>query len=165
VTTLTTSGLPPCAAPYARVDLRPSPLWVWAWISWLLVCAAVVQAAVGLPWVVRAGVVLGFGVVGAVWVRRTVLLRGPRALRAVEWTALGRFSVRLGESRRCLPAEPAPGCQRYGPKLWILRFDTAEGAVQAIVDPSRLDPGAVRRLGRQLNVSGRGELLTSRPKV
>jgi hypothetical protein len=138
---------------------------VWAWISWLLVCAALVQAAVGLPWVVRTALVLGFGAVGAIWVRRTVLLHGPRALRVVEWTAQGRFSVRLGQSRRCLPAEPAHGCQRYGPKLWILRFITAEGAVQAIVDPSRLDSGAVRRLGRHLNVSGRGELLTSRPKV
>jgi hypothetical protein len=140
-------------------------LWAWAWISWLLVCGAVILAAVGLPWIVRAALFLGFGAVGAIRVRRTVLLRGPRALRAVEWTAQGRFSVRLGPSRRCLPAEPAHGCQRYGPKLWILRFITAEGAVHAIVDPSRLDPGAARRLGRHLNVSGRGELLTSRPKV
>lgn len=118
-----------------------------------------------MPWVYRAGLALGFGVMGATWVRRTVLLRGRRALRAVEWTAQGRFSVRLGESRRCLPAEPARGRQRYGPKLWILRFVTAEGAVHAIVDPSCLEPGSVRRLGRHLNVSGRGELLTSRAKV
>jgi hypothetical protein len=95
------------------------------------------------------------------WIRRTVLLRGGRAMRAVEWTPNGQFSVQLGKSRHRLPAEPARGCQRYGTRLWILRFDTAGGAVTAVVDPSRLDPGAVRRLGRHLNVSGRGELLTS----
>lgn len=152
---------PSCAARCGQLDLTPSPFWVVAWFSWLGASLACVLITAGLPWMSRIGLVLGFGVPGAAWIRRCILLRGRHALRGVEWTEQGEFHLRLKGSRHRLPARPAWGCQRYGHKLWILRFDTAEGGATAVIDPSRLDPEAIRRLGRQLNVFRRRELITS----
>lgn len=105
----------------------------------------------GLPWILRgllAAMVVAFG--GAsLW--RYVLLRGPRSLRALEWSVdEPTYGLWLGQSGRRLPA-CADGCRRYGAGVWLLRFQTREGVVGALVDARCQDPRAIRRLSRQLS--------------
>lgn len=95
---------------------------------------------------------------GGAALRRFVWLRGSRALRALEWPANeGEYQVLLGPSGRRLAAFP-DDCRQYGLQFWMLRFQTAEGAVQILVDARYQDAQALRRLGRRLFVdSGAGE--------
>jgi hypothetical protein len=118
-----------------------------------------------MPWLLRAGLVSGLVSGAWFWLRPAVLLRGSHALRAVEWSAAGQFLVEAGEERRRLTATPAAGCQRYGARLWILRFDTTDGPLVAVIDSTSHHADSIRRLGRCLETSRRGELLPSRPKV
>jgi hypothetical protein len=127
--------------------------------------SAAIVAASAMPWLLRASLVSALVSGGWFWLRRAVWLRGSRALRAVEWTAAGQFLVEAGDERRRLAATPAAGWQRFGVRLWILRFDTADGPLVAVIDSTTHRADAIRRLGRCLETSRRGELLPSRPKV
>ena len=130
-----------------------------------MLAVSAILAAAALPWAIRFSLSAALILHGWFWLRRTVWLRGLRALRAVEWSAGPLFVVEAGEPARRLTAIPAPGCQRCGAHLWILRFDTPEGRLGAVVDASKLEPIASRRLARLLALCRRGELLPSRPKV
>jgi hypothetical protein len=103
---------------------------------------------------------------------RLVLLRGPRAVRWIEWDAEGRFRLG-GGSGQFREASLCPGAFRLGFAFFMLWFSTADGSRGALIDGGRQDPVAFRRLSRFLNqrpgqASGRragGELIPSRPKV
>lgn len=125
------------------------------WLAWLTLSTAAIAVSGALPWPVRVimGVVVALAVAGTLW--RVMALRGPRALRAVEWTGEGRFTVRVGEWRRRLPAIPGARCLRYGARLWILRFETPEGVLAAVVDATRLEPAASRSFCRCLEARRR----------
>jgi hypothetical protein len=151
--------------PCGRLELAPSRAWAIGWTAWLLLAVSAILAAAALPWAIRITLSAALILHAWFWLRRTVWLRGVRALRAVEWSAGPLFVVEAGERARRLTAIPAPGCQRYGARLWILRFDTPEGRLGAVVDASMLEPRASRRLARHLALYRRGELLPSRPKV
>jgi hypothetical protein len=87
----------------------------------------------------------------------------------------GRFAIRTGDERLCLPAIPAVTCHRIVPALWILHFDTPLGRHTVVVDAGRQDPRTVRGLARALQWrSGRAlipsparsiQLDPGRPKV
>ena len=164
MTSRKTSGTPPCAAHCARLELTPARAWAIAWTVWLGLASAAILAASALSLPVRLGVLCVLLSYGVFWVRRTVWLRGARALRAVEWGE-GEFRVEIGATRRRLPAIPGAGPYRYGNRLWILRFETPEGRFTAVVDGTLLPAGAVRRLARCLGTCRGGEPVTIPPKV
>ena len=66
---------------------------------------------------------------------RVCRLRGGRALRALEWNEQGAFLAVIGQPGRRLAAVADPASQRFGSWLWLLRFETAEGAIQVLLDP------------------------------
>jgi hypothetical protein len=154
-----------------RIDLIPSLPAASAWFSWLAL-ACIATWFTSLPWL--ACIAIGATVVaaGVHTVRTFVLLKGPRAVRAIEWTESGEFTLCLGISLARLPAELANGSFRLGVRFWVLRFTTPAGARSVLVQEASLDSGAFRRLCRCLDAhlrrgSGRSRqpAVTIRPKV
>jgi hypothetical protein len=141
------------AASCNRIDFVASRLAAAAWLSWLA-CAVFVTFTADLAWSQRLVAALCVVVSGTRAIWRFVLLRGPRAVRALEWHeaggAPGEFHVWLGEPGRRLPALPQ-ACLRYGDLLWLLRFRTPEGIRQLMLNTACQDPAALRRLSRRLD--------------
>ena len=134
---------------FNRIEFIPSRLASAAWLIWLAMAVALIWLA-HLHWAPQLG--LSILVVGSagVTLRRFVLLRGPRAIRALEWAAGNEdeFFVCLGVAGRRLRAVPGD-CRRYGCSLWVLRFQTDEGAYGLLVDTRLQEPRALRRLARR----------------
>jgi hypothetical protein len=133
-----------------------------AWLLWLLVCLAMVAGAVALPATPRVvfGLVLFAANIPAI--RGAVLLRGPRAIRVLEWDEEGRFRVRLAGDRETRTATLHPASLRLGIAFLVLRFSTRAGSRVVLIDGGLQDPVAFRRLSRRLS---RAMLIPSRPKV
>jgi hypothetical protein len=163
---------PPCAACCSRLDLIPSRFAAVLWFAWLaLVCAATLFA-VALPWPVRVAICIAIVVPGIRCIREFVLLEGPRAVRAIEWTEEGAFAVRLGPELTAHPATLAAGSFRLGVQLWVLRFMTPMGLCPVLITGGAQDARPFRRLTRCLTMHlrrapGRGTAptVTIRPKV
>ena len=132
------------------------------WLLWLAACVAMVLGGVALPVSTRVaiGIVLVAASIPAI--RGGVLLRGPRAIRRLEWDDEGRFHVRLGDDPEPLPATLGLASFRLGIAFLVLWFATAKGSRVVLIDGGIQDPVAFRRLSRHL---ARGMLLPSRPKV
>jgi hypothetical protein len=114
-------------------------------VAWLIM-AVILTLQCGLPLCLRVLISALVLVAGGITLRRHVLLRGPRALRALRWPGEeGGCDVYLGPGFRRMTAS-LEDPRRYGPHLWLLRFRTTEGLVEAFVDTGRQDPHAVRRL-------------------
>jgi len=133
-----------------RIEFIPSRRWAAAGAGWLATAVALC-AWCGLPAAVRGLLAALVLVTGGAALRRYVFMRGARGLRALEWPAdeAGTYLVSVGSSGRWLPAIPQD-CRRYGAGLWLLRFETGEGRVGALVDARRQEPRAIRCLAWQL---------------
>lgn len=107
--------------------------------------------ASGLPWLIRLAVVLAVWAAGLPMVLRYVLLRGPRAVRALEWRdTTDGFVIFLGPAMQPM-AVAAVACRRYGTSLWLLSFRSTEGVFPAFVDVRLQDSHSIRRLGCRLS--------------
>lgn len=128
--------------------------------------------AVALPWVARLAICFFIVVPGVGCVRRFVLLKGSRAVRAIEWTEDGEFTVRLGPKLDRFPASLGNGSFRLGLRFWVLRFVTPLGHCPVLVADDARNTRVFRRLSRCLNrslraASGRSSrpAVTIQPKV
>jgi hypothetical protein len=137
----------------------------------LLVCG-VCAFAVALPALLRIAIVASVLVAGLRGLRAFVLLRGPQAIRAIEWNDEDNLTVCLGATLARYPATLANGSFRLGLRFWVLRFTTPLGPRSVLVEEGRHAPHAFRRLSRCLNgqlrrASGRARrpAVTMPPKV
>jgi len=160
------------AANCSRIDLTPSRFAAALWLAWLVLACAIMWFAVGLPWPVRLAFCVAIAFPGARCIRSFVLLRGPRAVRVIEWSEEGEFRVRLGPQLMTHPARLATGSFRLGRQWWALRFMTPVGLFPVLIAGGIQDPGRFRRLSRCLTVSLRrasgraeGAAVTIPPKV
>jgi hypothetical protein len=166
-------GAPPCAGTCCnRIDLIPSVRVASAWFAWLVLVIAVCGFAVALPGPVRFAICVAVGVAGFRGLYTFVLLRGPRAIRAIEWNDEASLSVCLGATLARVPASLANGSFRLGLRFWVLRFATPLGSRSVLVEEGRHSAHAFRRLSRCLNghmrrASGRSRrpAVTIPPKV
>jgi hypothetical protein len=157
---------PRCAAPCSRIELTPSRPAAALWFAWLALAAGVVWFAVALPWVARVAICFFIVVPGVESVRRFVLLKGSRAVRAIEWTEDGEFAVRLGPKLNRFPASLGGGSFRLGLRFWVLRFVTPLGHCRVLVANDVRNTRAFRRLSVCLNRSLRAASgRRSRPAV
>jgi hypothetical protein len=162
-----------CAASSCnRIDLIPSRLAAGACLAWLALACVVTGFGVALPSPVRAAACAVVALAGLHAVRTFVLLRGRRAVRAIEWTGSGEFFVYLGMSPVPQPALLANGTFRLGARFWVLRFTTPSGPRAVLVEEAAGGVRAFRRLSRCLighNRRGSGRCtrpaVTIRPKV
>lgn len=138
------------AASPGRIEFVPSRRAGAAWVIWLSMAVALVLLS-GIPGLFKASVAALIAVSGVGSLRRFVYLRGPHALRALEWPGEeGVYYVHLGAfNGRRLAAIPED-CRQYGIHWWLLRFRTAEGVSQLIVDTRLQEEQALRSLARRL---------------
>jgi hypothetical protein len=128
------------------------------WLAWLtIVCASIL--AVDLPWPVRLALSVVLILVNLRALAQAVLLRGPRAIRWIEWQPDGQ--LRIGPALAGEPEEASlrPGAFRLGIAFFVLWFTTPRGVRGVLIDGGLQEPAAFRRLSRSL------KLLPSRPKV
>ena len=152
-----------CAARCSgRIEIVPSRRVALAWLAWLTACLSVLMFGVAMPWPAR--LVLGLVLVAAniPALRVGVLLRGPRAVRRLQWDGEGKFELGLGDDPQPRPATLSAASFRLGIAFLVLWFSTPAGSRVVLIDGGRQDPVAFRRLSRHL---ARGMLIPSRPKV
>ena len=143
-----------------------------AWFVWLALVIAVCWFAVALPGPVRFATGACIAAVGFRGLRTFVLLKGPHAVRAIEWNEEGDLFVCLGATVAPFPASLAKGSFRMGLRFWVLRFATPVGTRAVLVEEVGRASIAFRRLSRCLNghlrrASGRSRrpAVTIQPKV
>jgi hypothetical protein len=123
---------------------------------------AVLLGGVAGPAPLRALFGLGLVAANLPAIRGSVLLRGTRAVRMLEWDEEGQFHLRRGPGSRPVPATWKAASFRLGIAFFGLWFSTPDGLRCVLIDGGIQDPVAFRRLGRRL---ARGMLIPSRPKV
>jgi hypothetical protein len=155
-----------------RIEVIPSLVAASAWFAWLALACTVTWLAVALPWFLRFSICATVAAAGLRGMRAFVLLRGPHAVRAIEWTDAGEWSVCLGAKLERHAATLANGSFRLGDRYWVLRFKTTAGACSVLVEEKASTSRAFRRLSRCLHGhvrrgSGRSRqpAVTIRPKV
>lgn len=127
------------------------------WLAWLTGVGFTILA-VELPWLLQAGLDIVLIALNLPALRRLVLLRGPTAIRWIEWTPDGRLwigHVPGGPEEATLGS----GSFRLGFAFFLLWFSTSAGTRGVLIDGGLQAPAAFRRLSRGL------KLLPSRPKV
>jgi hypothetical protein len=142
------------------------------WFAWLALAGCVTLFAVALPWPARIAICIAFIAPGVHCIRSFVLLKGPDAVRAIEWSEEGEFGVWLGPAFTRYPATLATGSFRLGREVWVLRFSTPLGPRPVLVAGAVQDTRPFRRLSRSLSghlrrASGRRHrpAVTIQPKV
>lgn len=161
-----------CAARCGRIDLIPSRRIAALWIAWLaIVC--LVFLAMALPLSARLAMCLGLCAANLRALASLVLLRGPRAVRWIEWDLDGQFRLGAALDESAREASLHRGSFRLGFAFLVLWFSTPAGLRGVLIDGGLQDPVAFRRLGRSLNRRperpsghpGGGKLIASRLKV
>ena len=117
-----------------RIDLMPSRFAAAALVRmarrW---SCAVILFAVALPWPARIALCLASRYCGVRCIRSFVLLAGPRAVRAIEWSEAGEFGVCLGPQLHAASGHCWPGSFRLGVRIWVLRFMTPAGLCPVLI--------------------------------
>ena len=133
-----------------RIDLVASRRVAVLWLSWLVItCLAIL--AVELPLPVRITLCLAIAVVNVRAIARLVLLRGPRAIRWIEWDGEGQIRIGAASPGQSWEASLRPGAFRLGFAFFMLWFTTPDGLRGALIDGGCQEPLAFRRLSRFLN--------------
>lgn len=140
----------------------PSRRLAAAWVLWLVACLAVLSGGIDLPPGARIALGLVLIAFNIPTIRVAVLLRGPRAVRMLEWDGEGRFQIGRQAGAGVWPASLHPASFRLGSVFHVLWFATPAGLRVVLIDGGVQDPVAFRRLSRRL---ARGMLIPSGPKV
>jgi hypothetical protein len=85
-----------------------------------------------------------------------IRLRGPRAVRALEWASTGELRLWLGDGTGPHPACLHPASFRLGLTFLVLWFTTSAGVRAVLIDGGLQNPVAFRRLCRALTRGPRG---------
>jgi hypothetical protein len=146
------------AASCERIDLVPSRRVAILWLGWLIiVCASIL--AVDLGWPLRLSLCLALASFNLRAIQQAVLLRGPLAIRCIEWEPDGRLRIGPATAGELQEAQLRPGAFRLGIAFFVLWFSTPRGLRGVLIDGGLQEPAAFRRLSRSL------KLIPSRPKV
>jgi hypothetical protein len=129
----------------------PSARFAAAQVLWVFLVCAVTVFALALPLWWRATICIAVVVANLFCLSQFVLLRGRRAVRAIEWTNDMGFTAVVGPHSKPLPAQLAAGSFRLGLWLVVLRLRTSSGLCQVLIDGSLQDSAAFRALCLQLS--------------
>lgn len=130
-----------------RIDLIPSRRAACAWLAWIALAAAVTSCVVALPMPIRATASVLIVAAGLRTVRSFVLLQGPRAVHAIEWSGTS-FTIHAGQPRRALAATLSTASFRPGRQWLVCVFDTGAGRFWVLVDGRYQETRSFRRLCR-----------------
>jgi hypothetical protein len=104
---------------------------------------------VALPLPARIGLCIAIATPAMVAIRRCLLLKGPRAVHALEWR--GGFRAWVGPGRIETPVTLRAGSFRVGRAFLLLWLQGRDGIHGVFIDTARQEPRAFRRLCRQLH--------------
>lgn len=116
--------------------------------GWLGIVCVMVLLAVDLPLPARVIICALILWPGLAALRRVLLLRGPRAVRWLEWSAEG-WSAGLGPGSHGTRVELAPGSFRTGIVL-VLWLRDCDRTYAVCIDAGAQETRAFRRLCRRL---------------
>lgn len=144
---------------YNRIEISPSRRAALLWFTWLLGVCCAMLLAVALPLAVRLAICAAVlaTCVPVSW--SCILIRGPRAIRRLEWSAGGPegegFTASFGRSLTASPADLAAGSFRLGNEVLVLRLATSMGVRFVLIDSATQDSASFRRLCRRLKTHPR----------
>jgi hypothetical protein len=133
-----------------RIELLPSRRAAFAAFAWLILVTTITLCAVALPLPIRIALGVVSVVAGVRSLRSYVLLRGPRGVRAIDWTR-GALTIEVGPGRRRIDSTWNRGSFRPGRQWLALAFDTPSGRLQVLVDGRYQDARAFRSLCREFS--------------
>lgn len=124
----------------------------------MALCTAVFLG-VALPLPSRLIICLGLAGICLTAIRACILLRGPAAVRRLEWSEgeleEGKYTAWLGPTLIASPARVTRGSFRLGNRILVLRLSTAFGVRFVLIDSSVQEPAPFRRLCRYLKTRPR----------
>jgi len=126
-----------------------------AWIAWLLAVCAAMLFGVALPLYARIVLCLAAATSTLGGLHTFVLLRGPHAIRVLEWSEAGEFIAYVGSEPCGVPARLARGSFRLGAGLLVLRLALPNSVRSVLIDGGIQDTPAFRRLCRRLAAHSR----------
>jgi len=129
-----------------RITLIPSRRVAAVLVSWVVAACGATLVGVALPFGLRLIVCAGIAATSGTAIRRCALLRGPRAIRSLDWNEGWRLTLGSG---RTLTEELCEGFFE-GPGVLILRFRTLGGGFPVFIDAGRQEIRGFRRLCRRL---------------
>lgn len=142
-----------------RIEINPSWRAAALWFAWLVALCAALFFGVALPLALRIVICLGLTGICLAVVRTCMLLRGPAAVRRLEWLQAegeeGIFTAWLGPALMASPARLAKGSFRLGNRILVLRLATEFGVRFVLIDSSVQEPAPFRRLCRYLKTRPR----------
>ena len=133
-----------------RIEIQPSRRAAIAWFAWIALVCLVTLCGVALPLAARIAVSALIAIAGVRTLRSFVLLRGPRAVRAISWSGAS-LRIEIGPERKSVEATLNPASFRPGRQWLALRFDTPAGGRQVLIDGHSQEPGAFRSLCREFS--------------
>jgi hypothetical protein len=128
-----------------RIELQPSRRAAVAGGGWLLLVGTITLCALALPLPIRIALCALPAMIGLRTLRDFVLLRGPRGVRAIDWSG-GALTIHVGPRRRPVTATWNRGSFRPGRQWLVLAFDTPSGRRRVLIDSRYHDARAFRRL-------------------
>jgi hypothetical protein len=134
-----------------RIEISPSRRAAVLWFAWLLALGCAIFFGVALPLYARLTICAAIAATCLPVSWCCVLVRGPRAVRRLEWSQAEGLTVFLGPALVASPAELAAGSFRLGNQVLVLRLTTEFGVRFALIDSSVQDMASFRRLCRRLN--------------
>jgi hypothetical protein len=142
-------------------------------MGWLAALAWMILAAVELPLPARIALCACAATAGLVAIQSVFLLRGSKAVAAVQWTDNGQMTAFLGPEKNEYSVTVRPGSFRLGRLGLLLWLDTGNGSRAVFIDAGMQDARAFRGLCRLLSrpvprasrASPHGQAATIRPKV
>ncbi len=122
------------------------------WVLWLLIAAAACAAA-DIGWPARVGVCFSLACTVPAF-RQLAGTGGQRAVCAVGEDDAGVFIIVSGSRSHRLRVTSFE-IQRFGNRLWVLRFTTLRGVFFRMIHPAGQNPRSLRRLLRRSGHPGR----------
>ncbi|HEY5973073.1 MAG TPA: hypothetical protein VIT22_14130 [Pseudoxanthomonas sp.] len=120
-------------------------------IAWLAALGWMILAAVDLALPARIAVCVCAATAGLATIQSVFLLRGSRAVRALQWNDKGQINAVLGGRKDEYPVTVRPGSFRLGRHGLLLWLETGHGSLAVFIDASKQEPRAFRSLCRLLN--------------
>ena len=146
-----TPDAPHSAAPCCRqIEISPSRRAAVLWFTWLLGLCLAILLGVDLPLSVRLVICAAIAATCVPLSWSCILIRGPQAVRRLEWSKGEGFIVFTGPGLTARPARLAKGSFRLGNEVLVLRLETAIGVRSVLIDSAVHDVASFRQLCRRL---------------
>jgi hypothetical protein len=151
-----TPDAPHSAAPSCnQIEISPSWRAAILWFAWLLSLCLAILLGVELPLPIRLLICAAITATCVPLGWSCILIRGPRAVRRLDWSNDEIFTAFTGPGLTARPGTLARGSFRLGNEVLVLRLATAIGVRSVLIDSAVHEAASFRRLCRRLKTRPR----------